>query len=194
MKLQALYGGLLMALVMPSVALSRTWSSAALQHAYFAEVAQISRGIVQPFKDKNGPGFDDENAIFEVDLDGNGSKYIVSYGKAKVDIRSLPPGVKISPYPEGKSVKFIKKDYLVILILNERSRELTIMPIYEYSGSLEYLRPLRIKGAKKYIPDDAKDCLKDLPKDRDAISIGDSGGNRLIYRFKRWTLRGCPIE
>ena len=194
MRMRYLVSGLLLALVMSSGAFAGRWSTDALQRAYFAQVAQISGGIVQPFKDENNPPYVYANAIFEVDLEGNGSKYIASYGKANVDIRSTPPGIEISDLLTEKPTKLVRKGEAVILILNSRKGKLTIMPSPSGANMSVQIRPLRWKGKNRHIPDDAKSCMDKLPQDRDAVSYGDSGTNVLIYYRKRWKLHFCEIE
>lgn len=190
MRMWRVASGLVIALAISSSASSRIWSSPALQHVYFAKVAQISRGVVRPLRDENSAILNYRNAIFEVDLEGNGSKYIASYGKAMVDIRSIPPGVEISHLLEDKPSKVISKGEIVILILNSRTGRLTIMP--NSRGDSIQIRPLRWKGKDRHIPDDV--WCRTVPQDRDAVSFGDSGTNVLIYRDgKGWKLHWCEV-
>lgn len=188
MRMGGVAGGLLLGIVISSSASSRTWSGPALQRTYFAKVAQISRGVVRPLKDENTAILSYDNAIFEVDLEGNGSKYVASYGKTTIDIRSPPPGLEISHILEiGEPSKVIKKGELVILMLNNVTGRLTIMP-----GKMGEIRPLRWNGKNRFIPY-GTDCAS-MPRDRDAISVGDSGSTVVVYRYRKgWKLRWCEV-
>lgn len=190
-EIWGLASGLLMAVAISSSAFAKTWSSPALQRAYFAKVAKISRGIVRPLKDENSPILNYSNAIFEVDLEGNGSKYVASQGKAMVDIRSAPPGVEISRLLEvGEPSRVIEKGDFVILILNSGTGKLTIMSTRDVDES--WIRPLRWKGKNRNIPYGA-DCASAF-RDRDAVAFGEIGPGFISRHGKAWKLRKCIVE
>lgn len=162
----------------------------ALERPYFAKVAQLSDGMVRPLKEE---GYNySQNMIFRVDLEGKGSSYISSYGRANLNIYAATAKADISYILQNDPRKFVRKGQLVILILNEKKGgKLTILPLHPKQEINVEIRPLRRKGKSRTIPYDAERCVNWIPRDRDAISWGDSGSVTLIYYKTGWKYLNC---